>query len=148
MPSKAVMYAELGNNDKPADNTQAVKQINFVDENGKHVDIGGGAAGGFTPDTSQHTTSIGIDGSGSIIYRPVGETGKAILAAADDDAVRSLLDFDAAARTAVHADPQFTALGTATNASGDAPTAAEFNALVEKVNAIVTALKTNSSSGN
>lgn len=85
------IYAHMSNGDAPK--SQHVTEVSFVDENGKHVDIGGGGttAGTLTEDnlefknnvTLSDVTPVGVckDSSGnlSILYRNNRGLAKVVL---------------------------------------------------------------------
>lgn len=53
--------------------------------------IAAGGASGFTPDASKTSTVLGIDDAGAVTYRPVGDTGKEVLAAGDAATARAAI---------------------------------------------------------
>lgn len=158
-PNKATMLAHLVNVKPSGSEGNIVKDIVFLDKNGKPVAFAT-ADSALQVDKKKKNVVISLDNNGSTAYLPVGNTGKAVLAAANGITPGNLASYaantsngktvavktdgsgfdftdaytDAKAVAAVKAKSQIAAL-TALDAGADLATT------VAKVNEIITALK-------
>nr|DAL69401.1 MAG TPA: hypothetical protein [Caudoviricetes sp.] len=158
-PNKATMLAHLVNVKPSGSEGNIVKDIVFLDKNGKPVAFAT-ADSALQVDKTKKNMVISLDNNGSTAYLPVGNTGKAVLAAANGITPGNLASYsattsngktiavktdgsgfdftdaytDAKAVAAVKTKPQIAAL-TALGAGADLAT------IVAKVNAVITALK-------
>lgn len=158
-PNKATMLAHLVNVKPSGSEGNIVKDIVFLDKNGKPVAFAT-ADSALQVDKTKKNVVISLDNNGSTAYLPVGNTGKAVLAAANGITPGNLASYAAAtsngktvavktdgsgfdftdaytdekAVAAVKAKSQIAGL-----AALDAD--AELAATVEKVNEVITALK-------
>lgn len=158
-PNKATMLAHLVNVKPSGSEGNIVKDIVFLDKNGKPVAFAT-ADSALQVDKTKKNVVISLDNNGSTAYLPVGNTGKAVLAAANGITPGNLASYatatsngktvavksdgsgfdftdaytDAKAVAAVKAKSQIAAL-TALD------TGAELATTVAKVNEIITALK-------
>lgn len=157
-PNKATMLAHLVNVKPSGSEGNIVKDIVFLDKNGKPVAFAT-ADSALQVDKTKKNVVISLDNNGSTAYLPVGNTGKAVLAAANGITPGNLASYaattsngktvsvktdgsgfdftdaytDAKAVAAVKAKPQIAAL-TALGTGADLATT------VAKVNAVITAL--------
>lgn len=158
-PNKATMLARLVDVKPSGSEGNIVKDIVFLDEDGNPVAFAT-ADSALKVDKTKKNVVISLDNNGSTAYLPVGNTGKAVLAAANGitpdklasyaaatgngktiavKADGSGFDFtdaytDAKAVAAVKAKSQIAALTALASA-------AELAATVQKVNEIIAALK-------
>lgn len=158
-PNKATMLAHLVDVKPSGSEGNIVKDIVFLDEHGNPVAFAK-ADSAIQVDKTKKNVVISLDNKGATAYLPVGNTGKAVLAAANGITPGNLaayaaatsngktisvkadgsgFDFkdaytDAKAVAAVKAKSQIAAL---TNLA----TSADLAATVAKVNEIITALK-------
>lgn len=158
-PNKATMLAHLVNVKPSGSEGNIVKDIVFLDKNGKPVAFAT-ADSALQVDKTKKNVVISLDNNGSTAYLPVGNTGKAVLAAAKGITPGNLASYaattsngktvavktdgsgfdftdaytDAKAVAAVKAKSQIAAL-TALEADADLATT------VAKVNKVITALK-------
>lgn len=158
-PNKATMLAHLVNVKPSGSEGNIVKDIVFLDKNGKPVAFAT-ADSALQVDKTKKNVVISLDNNGSTAYLQVGNTGKAVLAAANGITPGNLASYaattsngktvavktdgsgfdftdaytDAKAVAAVKAKSQIAAL-TALEAGADLATT------VAKVNEVITALK-------
>lgn len=158
-PNKATMLAHLVNVKPSGSEGNIVKDIVFLDKNGKPVAFAT-ADSALQVDKTKKNVVISLDNNGSTAYLPVGNTGKAVLAAANGITPGNLASYaattskgktvavktdgsgfdftdaytDAKAVAAVKAKSQIAAL-TALDTGADLATT------VAKVNEVITALK-------
>lgn len=158
-PNKATMLAHLVNVKPSGSEGNIVKDIVFLDKSGKPVAFAT-ADSALQVDKTKKNVVISLDNNGSTAYLPVGNTGKAVLAAANGITPGNLASYaaatsngktiavksdgsgfdftdaytDAKAVAAVKAKSQIAAL-TALASDADLATT------VGKVNAIIAALK-------
>ena len=158
-PNKATMLAHLVNVKPSGSEGNIVKDIVFLDKNGKPVAFAT-ADSALQVDKTKKNVVISLDNNGSTAYLPVGNTGKAVLAAANGITPGNLASYsattsngktvavktdgsgfdftdaytDAKAVAAVKAKSQIAEL-TALETDADLATT------VAKVNAVITALK-------
>lgn len=158
-PNKATMLAHLVGVKPSGSEGNVVKDIVFLDKNGDPVAFAT-ADSALQVDKTKKNVVISLDNNGSTAYLPVGNTGKAVLAAANGITPGNLASYaaatsngktvavksdgsgfdftdaytDAKAVAAVKAKSQIAAL-TALESSADLATT------VAKVNEIITALK-------
>lgn len=158
-PNKATMLAHLVNVKPSGSEGNIVKDIVFLDNNGKPVAFAT-ADSALQVDKTKKNVVISLDNNGSTAYLPVGSTGKAVLAAANGITPGNLASYaaatsngktvavkndgsgfdftdaytDAKAVAAVKAKSQIAAL-TALETNADLATT------VEKVNEVITALQ-------
>lgn len=158
-PNKATMLAHLVNVKPSGSEGNIVKDIVFLDKNGKPVAFAT-ADSTLQVDKKNKNVVISLDNNGSTAYLPVGNTGKAVLAAANGITPGNLASYaantsngktvavktdgsgfaftdaytDAKAVAAVKAKSQIAAL-TALDTDADLATT------VAKVNEVITALK-------
>lgn len=158
-PNKATMLAHLVNVKPSGSEENIVKDIVFLDKNGKPVAFAT-ADSALQVDKTKKNVVISLDNNGSTAYLPVGNTGKAVLAAANGITPGNLASYgattsngktvavktdgsgfdftdaytDAKAVAAVKAKSQIAAL-TALETGADLATT------VAKVNEVITALK-------
>lgn len=158
-PNKATMLAHLVEVKPSGSEGNIVKDIVFLDKNGKPVAFAT-ADSALQVDKTKKNVVISLDNNGSTAYLPVGNTGKAVLAAANGITPGNLASYaaatangktiavkadgsgfdftdaytDAKAVAAVKAKSQIAALT-------DLATAAELADTVAKVNEIIAALK-------
>lgn len=158
-PNKATMLAHLVEVKPSGSEGNIVKDIVFLDKNGKPVAFAT-ADSALQVDKTKKNVVISLDNNGSTAYLPVGNTGKAVLAAANGITPGNLASYaaatangktiavkadgsgfdftdaytDAKAVAAVKAKSQIAALTNLANA-------AELADTVAKVNEIIAALK-------
>lgn len=158
-PNKATMLAHLVNVKPSGSEGNIVKDIVFLDKNGKPVAFAT-ADSALQVDKTKKNVVISLDNNGGAAYLPVGNTGKAVLAAANGITPGNLASYsvttsngktvavktdgsgfdftdaytDAKAVAAVKAKSQIAAL-TALE------TSANLETTVQKVNEIIAALK-------
>ena len=158
-PNKATMLAHLVNVKPSGSEGNIVKDIVFLDNNGKPVAFAT-ADSALQVDKTKKNVVISLDNNGSTAYLPVGNTGKDVLAAANGITPGNLASYaastsngktvavktdgsgfdftdaytDAKAVAAVKAKSQIAALAAL-------DTGAELAATVAKVNEVITALK-------
>lgn len=90
---KATMYAHWVSKAKPADNTQPIKDIVFLDEDGQPVALAT-LDTTLQVDKTQRNVVISLDDASNPAYLPVGNTGKAVLAAANGITPGNLASYD------------------------------------------------------
>lgn len=158
-PNKATMLARLVDVKPSGSEGNIVKDIVFLDKNGNPVAFAT-ADSALQVDKTKKNTVISLDNNGLTAYLPVGNTGKAVLAAANGITPGNLASYvaatgngktiavkadgsgfdfkdaytDAKAVAAVKAKSQIAALT-------DLASGAELADTVEKVNEIIAALK-------
>lgn len=158
-PNKATMLAHLVDVKPSGSEGNIVKDIVFLDKNGKPVAFAT-ADSALQVDKTEKNVVISLDAKGSTAYLPVGDTGKAVLSAANGITPGNLASYEAAtgngktiavksdgsgfdftdaytdakAVAAVKAKSQIAALT-------DLATSANLAATVQKVNEIIAALK-------
>lgn len=158
-PNKATMLAHMVDVKPSGSEGNIVKDIVFLDKNGKPVAFAT-ADSALQVDKTKKNVVISLDGKGATVYLPVGNTGKAVLASANGITPGNLASYtaatgkgktiavktdgsgfdftdaytDAKAVAAVKAKSQIAAL-TALAANADLATT------VRKVNDVITALK-------
>lgn len=81
-PNKATMLAHLVNVKPSGSEGNIVKDIVFLDKNGKPVAFAT-ADSALQVDKNKKNVVISLDNNGNTAYLPVGNTGKAVLAAAN-----------------------------------------------------------------
>lgn len=81
-PNKATLLAHLVNVKPSGSEGNIVKDIVFLDKNGKPVAFAT-ADSALQVDKTNKNVVISLDNNGSTAYLPVGNTGKAVLAAAN-----------------------------------------------------------------
>lgn len=158
-PNKATMLAHLVDVKPSGSEGNIVKDIVFLDKNGKPVAFAT-ADSTIQVDKTKKNVVISLDNKGGTAYLPVGDTGKAVLAAANGITPGNLASYDAATdkgkTIAVKADGtgfDFTAAYTDAKAVAAVKAksqiaaltvlaaSAELAATVQKVNEIIAALK-------
>lgn len=158
-PNKATMLARLVDVKPSGSEGNIVKDIVFLDKNGNPVAFAT-ADSALQVDKTKKNVVISLDNKGATAYLPVGNTGKAVLAAANGITPGNLASYaaatsngktvavkndgsgfdftdaytDAKAVAAVKAKSQIAALT-------DLATDADLTTTVAKVNAIIAALK-------
>ena len=158
-PNKATMLARLVDVKPSGSERNIVKDIVFLDKNGKPVAFAT-ADSALQVDKTKKNVVIGLDNNGKTVYLPAGNTGKAVLAAANGITPGNLASYaaatsngktiavkadgsgfdftdaytDAKAVAAVKAKSQVAALTALATAAGLAD-------IVQKVNEIIAALK-------
>lgn len=158
-PNKATMLAHLVDVKPSGSEGNIVKDIVFLDKNGKPVAFAT-ADSALQVDKTEKNVVISLDAKGSTAYLPVGDTGKAVLSAANGITPGNLASYEAAtgngktiavksdgsgfdftdaytdakAVAAVKAKSQIAALT-------DLAASANLAATVQKVNEIIAALK-------
>ncbi len=157
-PNKATMIARLVDVKPSGSEGNIVKDIVFLDKNGNPVAFAT-ADSALQVDKTKKNVVISLDNKGATAYLPVGDTGKAVLAAANGITPGNLASYaatgngktiavkadgsgfdfkdaytDAKAVAAVKAKSQIAKLT-------DLETNAELATIVTKVNAIIAALK-------
>lgn len=158
-PNKATMLAHLVDVKPSGSEGNIVKDIVFLDKNGKPVAIAT-ADSALQVDKTKKNVVISLDAGGNTAYLPVGNTGKAVLASANGITPGNLASYaaatsngktiavkadgsgfdftdaytDAKAVSAVKAKSQIAAL---TNLDSNA----DLTATVKKVNDVIAALK-------
>ena len=158
-PNKATMLAHMVDVKPSGSEGNIVKDIVFIDKNGKPVAFAT-ADNALQVDKTKKNVVIILDNNGSTAYLPVGNTGKAVLASKNGITPGNLASYaaatangktiavkadgsgfdftdaytDAKAVAAVKAKSQIAALT-------DLATAAELADIVAKVNEIIAALK-------
>lgn len=158
-PNKATMLARLVDVKPSGSERNIVKDIVFLDKNGKPVAFAT-ADSALQVDKTKKNVVIGLDNNGNTVYLPVGNTGKAVLATANGITPGNLASYvaatsngktiavkddgsgfdftdaytDAKAVAAVKAKSQVAALSTLATDAGLAD-------IVQKVNEIIAALK-------
>ena len=158
-PNKATMLARLVDVKPSGSERNIVKDIVFLDKNGKPVAFAT-ADSALQVDKTKKNVVIGLDNNGNTVYLPVGNTGKAVLATANGITPGNLASYvaatsngktiavkddgsgfdftdaytDAKAVAAVKAKSQVAALSALATAAGLAD-------IVQKVNEIIAALK-------
>lgn len=158
-PNKATMLAHLVDVKPFGSEGNIVKDIVFLDKNGNPVAFAT-ADNTIQLDKTKKNVVISLDNKGDTAYLPVGNTGKAVLAAANGITPGNLASYaaatdngktiavkadgsgfdftdaytDAKAVAAVKAKSQIAALA-------DLATTAELPAVVQKVNDVIAALK-------
>ena len=158
-PNKATMLARLVDVKPSGSERNIVKDIVFLDKNGKPVAFAT-ADSALQVDKTKKNVVIGLNNNGDTAYLPVGNTGKAVLSAANGITPGNLASYaaatsngktiavkadgsgfdftdaytDAKAVAAVKAKSQVAALSALATAAGLAD-------IVQKVNEIIAALK-------
>lgn len=94
-PNKATMLAHLVNVKPSGSEGNIVKDIVFLDKNGKPVAFAT-ADNALQVDKTKKNVVISLDNNGSTAYLPVGNTGKAVLAAANGITPGNLASYAAA----------------------------------------------------
>lgn len=94
-PNKATMLAHLVNVKPSGSEGNIVKDIVFLDKNGKPVAFAT-ADSALQVDKTKKNVVISLDNNGSTAYLPVGNTGKAVLAAANGITPGNLASYAAA----------------------------------------------------
>lgn len=158
-PNKATMLAHLVDVKPSGSEGNIVKDIVFLDKNGKPVAFAT-ADSALQVDKTKKNVVISLDNKGGTAYLPVGDTGKAVLAAANGITPGNLASYEAATdkgkTIAVKADGTgFDFTDAYTDAKAVAAVkaksqiaeltalaaSAELAATVQKVNEIIAALK-------
>ena len=158
-PNKATMLARMVDVKPSGSEGNIVKDIVFLDKNGKPVAFAT-ADSALQVDKTKKNVVISLDNKGSTAYLPVGNTGKAVLAAANGITPDNLASYDAATDkgktivvkadgsgfdfTAAYTDEKAVAAVKAKSqiaALTVLATGAELAATVQKVNEIIAALK-------
>lgn len=158
-PNKATMLAHLVDVKPSGSEGNIVKDIVFLDKNGKPVAFAT-ADSALQVDKTKKNVVISLDNTGGTAYLPVGNTGKAVLAAANGITPGNLASYEAATdkgkTVAVKADGSgFDFTDAYTDAKAVAAVkaksqiaaltalaaAAELGTTVQKVNEIIAALK-------
>lgn len=93
-PNKATLLAHLVNVKPSGSEGNIVKDIVFLDKNGKPVAFAT-ADSALQVDKTKKNVVISLDNNGSTAYLPVGNTGKAVLAAANGITPGNLASYDA-----------------------------------------------------
>lgn len=94
-PNKATMLAHLVEVKPSGSEGNIVKDIVFLDKNGKPVAFAT-ADSALQVDKTKKNVVISLDNNGSTAYLPVGNTGKAVLAAANGITPGNLASYAAA----------------------------------------------------
>lgn len=94
-PNKATMLAHLVEVKPSGSEENIVKDIVFLDKNGKPVAFAT-ADSALQVDKTKKNVVISLDNNGSTAYLPVGNTGKAVLAAANGITPGNLASYAAA----------------------------------------------------
>ena len=81
-PNKATMLARLVDVKPSSSERNIVKDIVFLDKNGKPVAFAT-ADSALQVDKTKKNVVIGLDNNGNTVYLQVGNTGKAVLATAN-----------------------------------------------------------------
>ena len=158
-PNKATLLARMVDVKPSGSEGNIVKDIVFLDKNGKPVAFAT-ADSALQVDKTKKNVVISLDNKGGTAYLPVGDTGKAVLAAANGITPGNLASYEAATdkgkTVAVKADGSgfdFTDAYTDVKAVAavkaksqivaltDLAAAADLETTVAKVNEIIAALK-------
>ena len=94
-PNKATMLAHLVDVKPSGSEGNIVKDIVFLDKNGKPVAFAT-ADSALQVDKTEKNVVISLDAKGSTAYLPVGDTGKAVLSAANGITPGNLASYEAA----------------------------------------------------